>query len=140
MHRRAAGRQARALPVDPAAAASTEATPEKGGQPGQPVGQGSPGSQQKLSPGRERMARELGQARQWLAEAVDHRNALQQQQQELQVRAARLHPCQRPHGLQAMPLLSKTPTLYEVLTAQCGQSIEDMAFRKGLLGAWEGAR
>ena len=62
------------------------ATPEKGGQPGGSVGQGSPPNQQKLSPGRQRMARELAEARQWLAEALEHRAALQLQQQQLHVR------------------------------------------------------
>lgn len=62
------------------------ATPERGGQPGRSAGQASPPSQQKLSPGRQRMARELAEARQWLAEALEHRAALQMQQQELHVR------------------------------------------------------
>lgn len=62
------------------------ATPERGGQPGGSVRPASPASQQKLSPGRQRMARDLAEARQWLAEALEHRAALQLQQQELHVR------------------------------------------------------
>lgn len=88
VQRRAAGLPSTLSPAPAASSMPGLGTPEKGRQPGQPSGQASPPSQQKLSPGRQRMVRELAEVRQWLAEAQDHRTALQLQQQELQVRAA----------------------------------------------------
>ncbi|BDA44627.1 hypothetical protein COCOBI_06-1030 [Coccomyxa sp. Obi] len=100
-HRRAAALQAGQQPGGVAAATPRVpelATPERGGQPGGSAGQASPLSQQKLSPGRQRMARELAEARQWLAEALEHRAALQLQQQELHGQVAQLQEALRQAG------------------------------------------
>jgi hypothetical protein len=53
--------------------------------PGSPSDSSGPPAEERMSPSRQKMSRDLDEARQWLAEALEHTSALQQQEQALKV-------------------------------------------------------